>query len=98
MTTDLIFEEPPATPRGGRPVGSSPAARWTATLRNYPDAWAKYPTPWNNKGTAHAKASAIRNGKVYGIAKGDYEALAATIDGKTYLYARFVGAASGGAA
>ena len=86
-TTDLIFEDPPATTRG-RPAGESPTGQWLASLREHPGQWAKFPTPILSNGVAQN----IKKGKGYGAKPGEFEATVRSATNKRFdLYARYVG-------
>ena len=91
MSTDLIFEEPPATKRrGGRPVGQSPVGRWLSSLRDHPGQWVKYPEKvYAGTGTK------IRCGSHYGVSAGEFETRTVDACGQPgWLYARYVGGES----
>lgn len=87
MSTELIFEDPPAYPGAGP---GSPLTGWLASLREHPGKWAKYPTP------VHAGAgTAIARGQRYKVAPGEFEVKGS---GKgapantSWIWVRFVGA------
>lgn len=89
MSTELIFEEPPAY--SGRGPGS-PLTAWLASLRDHPGRWAKYPLPVHSGTT-----TAITKGQRYKVAAGEFE-VSATGKGagkhKSWLYARYIGGES----
>ena len=92
MSGDLIFEEPPGR-TGGGVAGSSPFGQWLASLRSHPSEWAKWPEPksWSAAGSAASKAS---RGVAYGVKPGEFEVVSRTVDGQTFIFARYVGAKS----
>lgn len=85
-TSGLVWEEP----TGGR---SRSTWRIVGTeLRSRPGAWAVVGTfDPTKKSAAYTLASNIKAGKLGGFDRGEFDALARTIDDQVKVYARFVG-------
>lgn len=87
---ELIFEEPPAPPKG--PDTGSAVRGWLAAVKQHPNTWVKYPDRVNPSTAMQVK----RGG--YGVKAGEFEAIARNIAGKPArcdLYVRYVGKVEG---
>ena len=80
----IIWEEPPAKVLNQHRVGS--LGEWMAQLAEHPMEWGRVDKEWDNPSSARAAAGNIRNGKVKGFKKGDFEAIAH--EGK--VWARYI--------
>jgi len=86
---ELIFEDPPANPRGTHPGTPNKALKiWLATLASHPNRWARTPFIVNG-GVSHQI-----NGGCYGWSRGDFEACTRSTPGGSVVYARYVGGES----
>jgi hypothetical protein len=86
----LVWEDPPGAMSGTR----TPRPEWADTLMARPGQWARvqeFDTP-TLSGTA---AGGIRHGRSWAKPKGTWDAVSRTIDGRCWLYARYVGPPNG---
>jgi hypothetical protein len=87
MDNDIVFEDPPPNGAGAEGVWSD----LLAPLRERPGEWARVRGPLTIS-SAGSTAGNLKNGKYAGCPKGDYEAVSRQVDGKAYVWARYVGA------
>jgi len=87
MDNDIVFEDPP-------PNGAGLEGIWAlrlAPLRERPGEWARVAGPLTVS-SAGSTARNLKKGDYSGCPKGDYEAVSRQVDGKAYVWARYVGA------
>jgi|GEM_PF-3163930 len=87
-----VFEDPPAATRG--PGAKGRVNELVAPLRRRPGEWARVFGPATAK-QATNWAQRLKLGRCYDVNEGEFEAIRRTVDGESFVWARYVGNGDG---